>query len=42
MADNTQNNDPKRPKSKSELLAADPDNLTTDELNRRAVFIDLD
>jgi hypothetical protein len=31
-----------RPKTKLELLSADPDSLTTDELNRRAIFIDLD
>ena len=34
-------NEPKQ-KTKTQLLNADPDTLTTDELNRRAIFIDMD
>ena len=49
MTDELKPQDPKtpelkasKPKTKLELLSADPDSLTTDELNRRAIFIDLD
>lgn len=31
-----------KPKTKKEILEADPDTLTTDELNRKALFIDIE
>jgi len=51
MTDELKTQDPKidavkepkaKQKSKAELLAADPDELSTAELERRAIFIDLD
>jgi hypothetical protein len=42
MPDNNQNvNEPKQ-KTKAQLLSADPDTLSTAELERRAIFIDID